>query len=238
MGIGPGDIEQMSLKAYNLLKEVDIIVGYKTYLNLIQQLIGREQKTFTTGMTGEIERAEKAIEFTVKGNQVAVISSGDPGVYGMAGLILELVDQKEFKIEVEIIPGITAANAAASSLGAPLMHDYAVISLSDLLTPWPVIEKRLIKAAQADFVIVLYNPRSKKRQKQLTKARQIMMKYKDSQTPVGIVRKAKRGSEQIIRTTLKKMPENKVDMLTTIIIGNQQTRLTDDYILTPRGYQI
>ncbi|MFW6279327.1 MAG: precorrin-3B C(17)-methyltransferase [Bacillota bacterium] len=228
----------MSLKAYNLLQKVEVIVGYKTYIELIQDLISPRQTTFTTGMTKEIERVEKALEFVQQKKQVAVISSGDPGVYGMAGLVLEMIDKKQLKIDLEVVPGITAANAAAASLGAPLMHDYAVISLSDLLTPWTVIEKRLKQAAEADFVVALYNPRSKKRQKQLSQARQIMLEYKSSDTPVGIVRRAKWGAEEIIRTTLGKMPENKVDMLTTVIIGNQETRLTEDFIITPRGYRL
>jgi precorrin-3B C17-methyltransferase len=238
VGIGPGDIEHMSLKAYHTIKNADVIVGYRTYLKIIEELISSEQEVYSTGMRGEIERTEKAIEYALKGKGVAFISSGDPGVYGMAGLLLEKISSEDINIETEVIPGITSANAAAASLGAPLMHDYALISLSDLLTPWEKIAERLHKAAESDFVIVLYNPRSKKRIKQLKIARDILLKYKNSKTPVGIVKNAKRGQEEIIITNLEDILEHKIDMLTTVIIGNSKTFVINDKMITPRGYKL
>ena len=238
IGIGPGDIEQMSLKAYRQLQEVEVIAGYKTYINLINEIIKDKQTIFSTGMKKEKERALKAIEFVRQGKDVAVISSGDPGIYGMAGLVLELLEKKDIESKPEIIPGITAGNAAAASLGAPLMHDFVVISLSDLLTPWSVIEKRLHKAGEGDFVVVLYNPSSKKRKNQIIQARKIMLKYKKSATPVGIVRNAKRGQEEIKNSNLEDMLDNKIDMLTTVIIGNSKTKNYNDLMITPRGYEL
>ena len=238
IGIGPGDIEQMSLKAYRTIQEVDVIVGYKTYMKIIEELISSKQEIFSTGMRGELERTEKAIEYALNGKDVAFISSGDPGIYGMAGLMLEKISEEKINLNVEIVPGISSANAAAASLGAPLMHDFAVISLSDLLTPWKKIEKRLYKAAESDFVIALYNPRSKKRIKQFEIARDIFLKYKDSETPVGIVRNARRGQEEIIITNLAKMLEYRIDMLTTVIIGNSETFVDGKRMITPRGYEV
>lgn len=228
----------MSLKAYRLLQEVDVVVGYKTYINLVSEILSDEQEIVSTGMGAEVERSEKAIELANQGQKVAIVSSGDPGVYGMAGLILELVVTKKLDISVEIVPGITAANAAASSLGAPLMHDYAVISLSDLLTPWLVIKDRLVKAAQGDFIIALYNPKSRQRVEQIEIAREIFLEHRPADTPVGIVRKAKRGAEEVTITTLEDMLKHKIDMLTTVIIGNSETFTAQDLMTTPRGYQV
>ncbi|OCL26133.1 precorrin-3B C(17)-methyltransferase [Orenia metallireducens] len=227
----------MSLKAYRILQQVDVIVGYKTYIELLEELVTEGQRVVSNGMTKEVERCQQAINLALEGEEVAIVSSGDPGVYGMAGLILELL-QEEVKLEVEIIPGITAANAAASSLGAPLMHDYAVISLSDLMTPWEVIEDRLEKTAEGDFIVALYNPKSKKRVKQIEIARDIFLRNREPNTPVGIVRKAKRGDEELIITTLVEMLEHKIDMVTTVIIGNSQTFKQDNLMVTPRGYEV
>jgi len=237
VGIGPGDIEYMSLKAYRILQQVDVVVGYQTYIKLLEEVLTEEQQVISNGMTKEVERCQEAINLALEGAEVAIVSSGDPGVYGMAGLILELVKEKP-KLEVEIIPGVTAANAAASSLGAPLMHDYAVISLSDLMTPWEVIEDRLKRAAEGDFIVALYNPKSKKRIKQIEIARNIFLENRSADTPVGIVRKAKRGDEELIVTTLAEMLEHQIDMLTTVIIGNSQTFKQGDLMVTPRGYQL
>jgi precorrin-3B C17-methyltransferase len=238
IGIGPGDIEQMSLRAYRLLQEVDVVVGYQTYIELVSEITTDEQEIISTGMGSEVERSQRAIELTRQGRQVALISSGDPGVYGMAGLALELTEKREQNIPLEVIPGISAANAAAASLGAPLMHDYAVISLSDLLTPWEVIEDRLIKAAKSDFVIALYNPKSKQRKEQIKWAQEIFLQYRDADTPVGIVRSAKRGTEELESTTLEQMLDFEINMLTTVIIGNSETYSSEDLIITPRGYQL
>jgi len=191
-------------------------------------------------MTREIERCSAAIEQAKAGRSVAVISSGDPGVYGMAGLVLELLEKEGElnRIPVEIIPGITSATSAAARLGAPLMHDFAVISLSDLLTPWEIIEKRLQAAAYADFVTVLYNPASHKRNWQLKSAREIMLKHKAPSTPVGIVKNAARQQEEIYVTDLENMLNYPVDMLTTVIIGNKSSREAGGFIITPRGYTV
>lgn len=238
IGLGPGSTEMMSKKAFNTLKKVEVIVGYKSYLKLIADLISDKQQIYQSGMGAEKERVEKAIEFAAAGKNTAIISSGDPGVYGMAGPVLELAAKKEIAVEVEVIPGITAANAAAAVLGAPLMHDYAVISLSDILTPWEVILKRLKAAAEADLITVLYNPRSSKRKKQLKIAREIYLEKRDPTTPVGIVRNIDRKGEEIILTDLKNLDLEKVDMLSTVIIGNSQTYRAQDKLITPRGYQL
>lgn len=191
-------------------------------------------------MTREIERCAAAIEQALLGRKVAVISSGDPGVYGMAGLVLELLEKEGElnNIPVDIIPGITSATSAAARLGAPLMHDFAVISLSDLLTPWEIIERRLEAAASADFVIVLYNPASNKRNWQLKSAREIMLRHKLASTPVGIVKNTARQQEEIYITDIENMLNYPVDMLTTVIIGNKTTRAAGGFIITPRGYTV
>lgn len=239
MGIGPGDPDQMSLRAYKVLKEAEVIIGYKTYIELLGDIVeGKE--VISSGMTREVERSLKAIEMAAAGQYVAVVSSGDPGIYGMAGIVLELVEKEKAgdRLEVEIVPGISSANAAASSLGAALMHDFAIISLSDLLTPWEVIEKRLEAAAQADFVTVLYNPVSKKRTEQIKRAREIFLAHKSPKTPVGIVRNAKRSGEEVIRTELENFLTHPIDMFTVVLIGNSQTYHTENFMLTPRGYKV
>lgn len=229
----------MSLKAYRLLQQVEVVIGYKTYIELISELLSADQEIIKSKMTEEVERANLVIDLARKGKSVAIISSGDPGVYGMAGLILEVREKRRLaELEVEIVPGITAASAAAASLGAPLMHDYAVISLSDLLTPWEVIEGRLKEAARADFVAALYNPKSSIRTEQIEIARDIFLEYRDSTTPVGIVRSAKRGNEEVTITSLADMLEEKIDMLTTVIIGNSESYQSSNFLITPRGYQL
>ncbi|SHJ84184.1 precorrin-3B C(17)-methyltransferase [Paramaledivibacter caminithermalis] len=235
VGIGPGNREQMSLLALRAIKESDVIVGYKTYINIIEDLTeGKE--VINSGMKKEIERCDITIDEAEKGKVVSIISSGDPGVYGMAGVILELVAKRNSDIEVEVVPGITAANAAAASLGAPLMHDYAVISLSDLLTDWEVIKRRIDCAAAGDFIITLYNPRSKGRVTQIEEAREIIMQYRKPTTPVGIVRNAKREGEEVFITNLENMLKHKIDMFTMVIIGNTNTYKLNDKMITPRGY--
>jgi precorrin-3B C17-methyltransferase len=238
IGIGPGNLSDISRRAYQILKEVEVIVGYKKYIECIKELISEEQQIYISGMRKEKERVQKAIDYANQGKSCALISSGDPGVYGMAGLALEMVEKQKINLKTEIIPGITAANAAAAVLGAPLMHDYTVISLSDILTPWDLIKKRLEAAAAADFITTLYNPRSSRRKKQLKKAREIFLEYRSPETPVGIVRSVGRDQEEIMISTLKKMPLEKVDMLTTVIIGNSQSYIANKKIITPRGYNI
>lgn len=229
----------MSLRAYRVLREADVVIGYKTYIELIEELLtGKE--VVSSGMTREVERCLTAIRKALTGKYVAIVSSGDPGIYGMAGITLELLEKEgaSDQLDVEIVPGISSANAAASSLGAALMHDFAVISLSDLLTPWEAIEKRLDAAARADFVTVLYNPVSKKRTEQIKKAREIFLKYKSPATPVGIVRNAKRQGEEIVRTDLEHFLEFPIDMFTVVLIGNKQSYLTERFMITPRGYDV
>ena len=239
VGIGPGDLDQMSLRAHKVIREAEVIIGYKTYIELLGELLAGKE-VISSGMTREVERSLKAIEIASGGKYVAVISSGDPGIYGMAGITLELFEKQKGNadFEVEIVPGITSANAAASSLGAALMHDFAVISLSDLLTPWELIEKRLLAAAQSDLVTVIYNPMSKKRTEQIKKSRDIFLKYRSPATAVGIVRNAKRGDEEVTRTDLQHFLEFPIDMFTVVLIGNSQTYHTGNFMITPRGYKI
>lgn len=233
IGIGPGGRDHMTLKAIETIKRSDIIVGYTPYIDYLRDLVeGKE--IYSTGMKGEIKRCKLAIEKVKGGRNTAIISTGDAGLYGMAGPILELKED----IEVEIIPGVTAAFSAASELGSPIMHDFASISLSDLLTPWEIIEKRIEKAAEGDFVIVIYNPRSKGRKDHLEKAAKIMLKYKEEDTPVGIVKNSGRDNTEIILATLRNIPYEKMDMLSTLIVGNSNTYVKDGQMITPRGYNI
>lgn len=229
----------MSQRAREAIRQSQVIIGYKTYVRLIGNL-ARGKEVISTGMTEEIDRVRCAIEKSRAGESVSLVSSGDPGVYGMAGLVLELLEKNDLdKIEIEIIPGIISANACASLLGAPLMHDFAVVSLSDLLTDLELIKRRIESAAKADFVIILYNPKSAKRLIPFKAACDILLKYRSPHTPVGIVRNAYRDKEEVIITTLKRMiSSKKIDMVTTIIIGNSKTYLKGGYMITPRGYDL
>lgn len=237
VGIGPGASNEMSRRALDALRNSDTIVGYKLYINLIADIV-KDKQIIASTMRKEIERVELAIHEAQSGKIVSIISSGDPGVYGMAGLALELAYKENIDLPIEIIPGIPAANAAAAVLGAPLMHDYAVISLSDLLTPWEIIERRVKYAAEADFVIVLYNPMSSQRDWQLTKASEIILRHKSPNTAVGIVKDVSRDDESVILTTLDKMTIHPIDMTTIIIIGNSTTFIYRNFMITKRGYHI
>ena len=237
VGIGPGATDEVSQKALNVLKSAETIVGYKLYIDLIADIV-KNKRIITSTMRKEIERVQLAIQEAQSGKTVCIISSGDPGVYGMAGLVLEMVSKENLSLPVEIIPGIPAANAAAAVLGAPLMHDYAVISLSDLLTPWEIIEKRVECASEADFVIVLYNPKSSQRDWQIEKTANIILQHKSPATPVGIVKDASREGESVVITTLDKMTSCPIDMTTIIIIGNSTTFIYHNYMVTKRGYQL
>jgi precorrin-3B C17-methyltransferase len=235
VGIGPGDNDLMTQKARNVLKECDVVVGYTPYIDIIKPLVeGKE--VISTGMRREVERCEEALTLVREGKRVCVVSSGDPGIYGMAGLLFELSVKNHDELSIEVIPGISAVNAAASLLGAPLMHDFAVISLSDHLTPWEVIEKRLELAAQGDFVIALYNPKSRERIEHFDRAVEIMLRHKNPTTPVGIVKNAARVGEHITVTNLSRVIEEDVDMTTIVIVGNKNTFEEKGRMITPRGY--
>ncbi|EFK09471.1 precorrin-3B C(17)-methyltransferase [delta proteobacterium NaphS2] len=238
VSLGPGKSHYLAPAAKAALSKAEVIVGYKTYMELIEPEILAGKKTLTSGMTGEIKRCRIAIDHALEGKNTAIVSSGDSGIYGMAGLIIELVAEQGLldKVEVDIIPGISALSSAAALLGAPLMHDFAVVSLSDLMTSWDEIEARVDAAARTDFVLVIYNPRSRKRDWQLTRVREVILKYRDENTPAGIVRNAARKGESVRITTLSRMDESTVDMLSILLVGNSKTRVIGARMVTPRGY--
>ena len=238
-GIGPGGTDQISPRCLAALEQADLIVGYTRYISFVRDIIDGKE-IYTSGMRKEKERTEHALTEARKGRTVCLVSGGDPGVYALAGLALELAAAEDLSsLRVEIIPGITAATAAAAALGAPLMHDFAVISLSDLLTDAGLIEKRLRFAAEGDFVTVLYNPRSTKRHELFDKLPSIFLPCRHDTTPTGIVRDAGRNEETVILTTLGKMAEHaeEVQMGSTVIIGNSKTFIKEWAMITPRGYK-
>ncbi|ELR99033.1 precorrin-3B C(17)-methyltransferase [Gloeocapsa sp. PCC 73106] len=236
VGIGPGAITQITGAAKGAITAADAVIGYSLYIDLIASLLRPGQIVESLAITQEVARAKRAIALAQWGLTVAVISSGDCGIYGMAGLVLEELGEET--LEVEIFPGVSALQAAASRVGTPLMHDFCAISLSDLLTPWEVIEQRLIAAAQADFVTAIYNPRSRERIQPLIAAQSIFLQYRQSSTPVAIVRSAYRPDESIEMTTLEMMLDYPIDMLTTIIIGNASSYFQNQRLITPRGYRL
>lgn len=239
VGTGPGALEQMTPAAQAAVIQADAVIGYSLYIDLIRPLLRPGQIVESWPITQERQRAERAIALAQWGLDVAVVSSGDCGIYGMAGLVFEELRSQEWDGQtpgVQVLPGISALQAAAARVGAPLMHDFCAISLSNLLTPWEVIEKRLKAAAQADFVTALYNPRSQTRQSQLFKAQEIFLAHRAPETPVAIVRSAFREDEQVRLTTLAQLQAQPVDMLTLVLIGNQSTRQFTDWLITPRGY--
>ncbi len=247
-------MEHLTVKAAEALKACDVIVGYDTYINLIRPLIDGKE-VISTGMMREVERCRAALDAAIDGKITVLVSSGDPGIYGMAGLVFELLraeelkfnDEKkagrirrtDYKLKIEVVPGVPAFAAAASLLGAPLMHDFASVSLSDLLTPLELIFKRVEAAAKADFVIMLYNPKSKKRVEHLVDAVRIVSDIRVPQTPVGIVKNGTREGESVILTTLEGLPDyyDMVDMTTIVIIGNKSTLIYNGRMITPRGYK-
>ncbi|HSH24680.1 MAG TPA: precorrin-3B C(17)-methyltransferase [Massilibacterium sp.] len=241
VGFGPGSFEHITKRAKEALQESDCIIGYTTYMELIKDLLTENQEIVQTGMTEEVSRAQGAVRLAEQGKKVAVISSGDAGVYGMAGLIYEVLVEKGWTekdgVEVEVIPGISAVHSCASLVGAPIMHDACTISLSDHLTPWNMIERRLDAAASADFVIALYNPKSGRRTRQIEEAQKIFLKYRKRDTPVALVKSAYRDRQNVVITTLEEMLNHEIGMLTTVIIGNSTTFLYDGKLITPRGYQ-
>lgn len=236
IGIGPGSADYMTAQARRALEDSDVIVGYTVYVDLVEEYhAGRE--VISTGMKKEIDRCRLALASALEGHRVAFVCSGDAGVYGMAGILLEVAaDHPE--VTVEVVPGITAALSGAALLGAPLIHDFALISLSDLLTPWEKIEKRLRAAAEADFVIVLYNPKSRKRRDYLDKAVSCILPYRSEETPCGYVRNVGRDGQSARICLLPELVQNDdIDMFTTVFIGNSETKLVNGRMVTPRGYE-
>ena len=235
VGIGPGAYDQMTGKAIKALNDSDVIIGYTVYVDLVKEYFA-DKEFMTTPMKKEVDRCVLAFEEAEKGKTVSMICSGDAGVYGMAGLMYE-VGKDYPNTELTIIPGVTAATGGAAVLGAPLIHDFCLISLSDLLSPWEKIEKRLLCASEADFVICLYNPSSKKRHDYLQKACDLMMKHKSPDTICGIVGHIAREGESEKVMTLKELRDTEVDMFTTVFIGNSQTKEIGGKMVTPRGYK-
>ena len=239
VGIGPGNISEMTPKARLAIETAEIIAGYNTYIKLIPELVSGK-KIIGTAMMQEVERCQMAIEEARAGTNVAIISSGDAGIYGMAGLIIDMIlklpesEQPQF----EVIAGVSAVNAAAAILGAPLMHDFAVISLSDLMTDWELIKKRVECAAMGDFVIALYNPKSKKRVKNILEVQEILLQYKNKNTPVGIVTNAGRLDECKIISTLENFTNEEINMFSLVLIGNSKTYVKAGFMITPRGYEV
>jgi precorrin-3B C17-methyltransferase len=239
VGIGPGAAEHATPAALAAISEAEYVVGYRTYIGLVKHLLDGKE-VVQTGMTEEIGRARAAVERARAGGKVALISSGDAGVYGMAGLVFEVLREIGWKRgeppELRIVPGITAINSCASRVGAPLVHDFCSISLSDLLTPWPVIVKRIEAAAAADFVVGLYNPASGRRTQQILEAQRILKQHRAGTTPVALVKSAYRELEHAVLTDLDRFTDYEIGMLTTVLVGNSNTFVFEGYMVTPRGY--
>jgi precorrin-3B C17-methyltransferase len=251
IGTGPGDIAHMSGRAIEVIRAVECVAGYTTYMDMIADII-QDKEIISTGMMKEVERVEKAIEKALSGKSCALVSGGDPGIYAMAGLVFEICKNRGIKLArvgnekhqttdepllfIEIVPGIPALAAGAALAGAPLTHDFAAISLSDLLTSWKTIEKRLTCAAMADFVIVIYNPKSKKRDWQLRRAQELILVHRDGTTPVAVVTNAMRQNQHISFTTLALLESENVTMQTVIFIGSSTSVQYLDFLFTPRGY--
>src|SRR5947208_4715152 len=242
VGVGPGHHDHMTFRAKQVIEESDTIVGYETYVNLVEDLIeGKEVHRYA--MTQEVERAHQCIELAKTGKIVSLVSSGDPGIYGMAGLIYEILSEegwdKKTGMYVECVPGVSSLNSCAALVGSPLMTDFAVVSMSDLLVPWDMIVKRVDLAAAGDYVTVIYNPASKKRIHELKDTRDIFLKYRKPETPVAIVKGAYRESQTIAITTLEKMLQHSemLGMITTVIVGNSSTFDYNGMMINPRGYR-
>ncbi len=235
VGMGPGDKENMTYRAYSAMEASDTLIGHKTYINLLEEMFSHKE-LIRSAMKKEIARCEETLELAKSGKVVSLVSSGDAGVYGMAGIMLEVALGSG--VEIEIIPGVTSANASGSVVGAPIMHDHATISLSDLLTDWELIRKRVDLASEGDFVISLYNPKSFSRTIQIVEARELMLKHKSGETPVAIVRNTGRKDEEYVLTNLDKMLDEEINMFTTVIIGNSKTYVKEGKMITPRGYKL
>lgn len=237
VGFGPGGYEHMTAKAIDVIGKADVVTGYTTYVNILKEYFP-DKHYIATPMMQEIKRCEMAVEEAKKDQTVAMVSSGDSGIYGMAGIVYQVAHDKGADIRIETVPGVTAASAAASVLGAPLMHDFAVISLSDLMTPLELIMKRVDCAGQADLIVCLYNPKSKKRTGYVEQAAGLLMRWRSADTPVGIVRNAGRKDESSCITTLGGLKDAQIDMFSVVIIGNSQTYVEDGRMITPRGYTL
>ena len=238
VGLGPGGPGEITPRARQALTECDLLAGYTTYIQLVEGLFP-DKEQLATGMFGEAERCAKAVQAAQSGRRVAMVCSGDAGIYGMAGLIFETAERQAAlgKIEIEVIPGITAACSGAALLGAPRTDDFAVSSLSDLLAGWPHIERRLAAAAQADFAICLYNPSSRKRKDHLWRACEILLQYKDENTVAGLAQNVGRPGESMRLLTLRELKECETDMFTTVFVGSSKTRVIGGRMVTPRGYR-
>jgi precorrin-3B C17-methyltransferase len=244
VGLGPGSHDHMTYRAKQVIEESEVIIGYDTYVSLVEDLIAGKE-VYRYAMTQEVDRANQAIDLAEKGRIVSVVSSGDPGIYGMVGLIYEILAQKGWNrndnsssIYVECVPGVSSLNSCAALVGSPLMTDFAVVSMSDLLVPWEIIVKRVEAAAMGDYVTVIYNPASKKRVHQLRDTREIFLKYRKPDTPIAIVKGAYRESQELVVTTLERMLEHQdmLGMITTVIVGNSSTFNYDGMMVNPRGY--
>jgi precorrin-3B C17-methyltransferase len=241
VGVGPGSHDHMTYRAKQVIEESEVIVGYDTYISLVEDLVAGKE-VYRYAMTQEVDRANQAIGFAEKGRVVSLVSSGDPGIYGMVGLIYEILAEKDWDREsgiyVECVPGVSSLNSCAALVGSPLMTDFAVISMSDLLVPWDMIVKRVEAAALGDYVTVIYNPASKKRVHQLRDTREIFLKYRKPDTPVAIVKGAYRETQQVVVTTLDKMLDHQdmLGMITTVIVGNSSTFNYKGMMINPRGY--
>lgn len=236
VGLGPGAIDLLTPRSLKALEQADVVIGYRTYLDLVRDCLNPQSEVISSAMMQEIDRCRQALSLAAQGRRVALVCGGDPGIYAMAGLVFELARAEDSTVTIEILPGIAALNACAAVLGAPLMHDFAAISLSDLMTPWDLIERRLSAVAAADFVVVLYNSKSKKRTDQIVRARDILLSYRSVETPVGIVNGASREHESVRLSTLAAMLDEEIGMQTTVIIGNSQTFCWRGRMITPRGY--
>lgn len=249
MSLGPGFRSYMVREAVDAIESAEVVFGYKTYLGLIGDLL-EGKKVVSSGMRGEVERCREATDRAAGGSSVALVSGGDAGIYGMAGLVLDICRKKGLAVSewngeggagtadfrLRVVPGIPAFNAAASLVGAPLMHDFAAVSLSDHLTPWELIEKRLRAAAEADFVLAIYNPRSNSRPDLLEKARGILLGFRPVETPAAIIRKAMREGQWKCIATLGTLPVEEVDMQSIVLVGNSRTYVWGGWMVTPRGY--
>ena len=236
IGLGPGDIGLLAPVAREAIEKADVVLGYKTYLKLIANIASHIPRQ-SSGMRKEVDRARDALKLASEGKRVALVSSGDSGIYGMAGLVYEVHEESNYEVEIEIVPGISALNAAASLLGAPLMTDFAVISLSDQLTPRADLLRRVELVTQSDFILCLYNPKGRKRVEPFELTCDLLEKHRPPETPIGIVRHAYREKQEVEIIPLSKLREAEVNMVTIIIIGNNSTRVLNNKMITPRGYE-